>query len=256
MNEVPPGWVETTLQELASSEPFAITDGPFGSSLKTEHYVASGARVIRLTNIGPGLFWNDDAAFIPNEHFLRLQKHQALPGDLVTAALGDPLGRTCMVPGEIGPAIVKADCFRFRCHPLVSSRYLHGWLNSPQARQNFVDRCHGIGRLRINLRDYRSTPVPLPPSAEQRRIVAMIDALQIRSKRARAELGRVSGLPQARSASALLDRLDQAILAKAFRGELVPQDPDDEPASLLLESIRAERAAQAKPTARRARRAA
>ena len=48
---------------------------------------------------------------------------------------------------------------------------------------------------------------------------------------------------EAQSARALLDRLDGAILAKAFRGELVPQDPNDEPASVLLERIRAERAA-------------
>jgi type I restriction enzyme S subunit len=53
--------------------------------------------------------------------------------------------------------------------------------------------------------------------------------------------------------AALLDRLDQAILAKAFRGELVLQDPNDEPASVLLERIRASRAAQAAPIVRRCR---
>ena len=51
----------------------------------------------------------------------------------------------------------------------------------------------------------------------------------------------------------LLDRLDQAILAKAFRGELVPQDPNDEPASVLLDRIRAGRSAQAKRAACRRR---
>jgi type I restriction enzyme S subunit len=47
--------------------------------------------------------------------------------------------------------------------------------------------------------------------------------------------------PEARHARKLIDHLDQAVLAKAFRGELVPQDPTDEPASKLLERIRAER---------------
>jgi type I restriction enzyme S subunit len=50
----------------------------------------------------------------------------------------------------------------------------------------------------------------------------------------------------------LLDRLESVILAKAFRGELVPQDPNDEPASVLLARIRAERAAAAKPRRGRA----
>jgi len=84
----------------------------------------------------------------------------------------------------MGLAIVKADCFRFRCHPAINKDYLHGWLNSPQARQSFVERSHGIGRLRINLRDYRVTPVLLPPDAEQRRIVAKLDTFSARSKRA------------------------------------------------------------------------
>lgn len=51
-----------------------------------------------------------------------------------------------------------------------------------------------------------------------------------------------------------IDRLTQSILAKAFRGELVPQDPNDEPASVLLERIKAQRAAA--PKAKRGRRAA
>jgi hypothetical protein len=58
---------------------------------------------------------------------------------------------------------------------------------------------------------------------------------------------------EAARARALLDRLEAAILAKAFRGELVPQDPNDEPASVLLDRIRAQRAAAPKP--KRGRRA-
>ena len=56
---------------------------------------------------------------------------------------------------------------------------------------------------------------------------------------------------EAARARALLDRLEAAILARAFRGELVPQDPDDEPASVLLERIRARRAAAPKAKPRR-----
>ena len=74
--------------------------------------------------------------------------------------------------------------------------------------------------------------IPLPPLAEQRRIVAEIEL-------------RLSAIKQAESAVeanlARAERLRQSILKQAFSGKLVPQDPNDEPASALLARIRAER---------------
>jgi len=97
----------------------------------------------------------------------------------------------------------------------------------------------------INLEILGLVSVPVPPRREQDEVVRLIKAAFARADRLEAEAAR---------ARALLDRLESAILAKAFRGELVPQDPHDEPASVLLDRIRAERAAAPKP--KRGRRAA
>lgn len=205
------GWAFTTLDELAACTPRAITDGPFGSALKTEHYTKEGARVIRLANIGHGRFLDTDRAYVDAERFEALRNHEVVGGDLVTAALGDPLGRTCIVPLGIEPALVKADCFRLRPHPAIQPDYLCHWLNSPVAASAFVENSHGVGRTRITLTAFRAAPVPLAPSGEQRRIVEKIDALSARSKRARADLDRVE---------ALAARAKQAVLAAAVRGHL------------------------------------
>jgi type I restriction enzyme, S subunit len=104
---LPQGWAEVRVGDVAAS----LVDGPFGSNLKTEHYTQEGARVIRLQNIGDGRFDDTDKAFISDDRYQLLRRHVAEPGDVLIAALGDVLPRVCLVPPELGPAIVKADCF-------------------------------------------------------------------------------------------------------------------------------------------------
>lgn len=236
---IPPGWEWTSLQSVVSVEANSLTDGPFGSKLKTAHYVDDGVRVVRLGNIGAGFFKYEDEAYITEEHFGSLRKHEVFPGDLLIAALAEPVGRSCRVPDNIGTAIVKADCIRCLPHPNISTDFLMHWLNSPSARRIAEDNCHGIGRLRINMGNIRALPIAISPAKEQRRIVAKIDALQARSRRAREAL---EALP------ALLDRFRQSVLAAAFRGDLTAQwraeHPEVEPASVLLQRIRAERKAR------------
>ena len=92
----------------------------------------------------------------------------------------------------------------------------------------------------LNLGIIKGLAIPLPPLAEQRRIVAEVER-------------RLSVVQQAEdtveASLARAERLRQSILKQAFSGKLVPQDPDDEPASALLERIRAEREAEAQALA-------
>jgi type I restriction enzyme, S subunit len=235
LSALPQGWCWAGLEELKDLSPNSMTDGPFGSKLKTSHYSASGIRVVRLGNIGIGHFNASDEAFIPQSRYEELKKHEIFAGDLVIAALAEPVGRCCKIPPSIGTAIVKADCIRFRPHPSVLPEIVMHWLNSGMGRRCAEMASHGIGRLRINMENLRSLPVALPPVDEQIEIVASI-AEQL------AGIARIQ--EQVSGYDGDLDQLDQSILAQAFRGELVPQDPSDEPASALLERIRRQRAQQ------------
>jgi type I restriction enzyme S subunit len=105
----------------------------------------------------------------------------------------------------------------------------------------------GNNQPALNKSRVQNIVFPLPPLAEQHRIVSEVE----RRLSLADELATIVEHSLKRA-----DRLRQAILARAFEGRLVPQDPNDEPASVLLERIRAERAAQAHPrNDRRARRA-
>ncbi|MGC2239082.1 MAG: restriction endonuclease subunit S [Pyrinomonadaceae bacterium] len=233
--ELPKGWTWASIDELASFEPNSITDGPFGSNLKTSHYTDSGERVIRLKNIGDGYFI-DAKAYISLEHSNFLRKHQIKANDLAIATLGERLPRACIIPEFVGQAIVKADCIKFSSNlNAVLPKYVNFALNAENTRNRVTESVHGVGRPRLNLGEVREIALPLPPLAEQEKIVEEVERLL--SVADAVEKTLAESLKQA-------ERLRQSILQKAFTGKLVPQDKRDEPASILLERIKKEREAK------------
>lgn len=167
-------WPVVTLNDLQSEEPRAITDGPFGSNLASRHYTATGPRVVRLQNIGDGRFL-DEKAHISQEHFESLRAHEVKAGDLLVASLGEVLPRACLAPASLGPAIVKADCIRVRLREDVEPRWVLYAMQRPEVRRWADEHRHGVGRPRLGLGVIRQVPVPLPPLAEQRRIVELLE---------------------------------------------------------------------------------
>jgi type I restriction enzyme S subunit len=171
---LPLGWSWVTLDDLQADEPAAITDGPFGSHLTSAHYRDNGPRVVRLQNIGDGVF-HDARAHIASDHFAQLRRHEVKPGDLLVASLGERLPRACLAPATLGPAIVKADCIRVRLHDRVESRWVLYAMQTSAIRAYAADQLHGVGRPRLGLKVIRSLPIPLPPLDEQRRIVDILE---------------------------------------------------------------------------------
>lgn len=234
--ELPEGWVWASVDQCVL-ETKGITDGPFGSSLKSSHYVSSGPRVIRLQNIGDGVFY-DEKAHITDEHYQTLLKHSIESDDVVVAMMGEVLPRSCIIPDGVAPGIVKADCARIRVNKqLLSSYLLASFLNSPSTRQRTKSLIKGIGRPRINLGHIRALAIPIASQEEQRAIVDNLNSQFDETSNKALEI-EVS-LKQ-------IDAQRKNILKDAFSGKLVAQDPNDEPASVLLEKIKAERLAQAK----------
>jgi type I restriction enzyme S subunit len=124
---------------------------------------------------------------------------------------------------------------------MIKTAFLARWLESADAQTWLHSKYRGIDMPGLNVRDVRRLPVPLAPLDEQEEVGRLIGT-------AFAWIDRITS--ETTSARRLIDHLDQAILAKAFRGELVPQDPNDEPASVLLERIRAGRQATPIPRSR------
>ena len=142
----------------------SIVDGPFGSSLTSSHYTDEGTRVIRLGNIGKAAFRDGDAAFISNQYAAELRSHSVSPGDLLMAGLGDerwPLGRCAVAPEDLGPAIVKADCYRIRLDARVRHDFAAAYISSPRSRAAILLLSRGSTRARLNTDLARGVELPL-----------------------------------------------------------------------------------------------
>ncbi|MEQ4302536.1 restriction endonuclease subunit S [Plantactinospora sp. B6F1] len=210
MNDLPSGWVWATLDELQASEPRAITDGPFGSNLTSAHYTDEGARVIRLQNIGDGQFVNE-RAYISLDHYEKLRVHNVRQGDLLVASLGQELPRVCLAPTLDGPAIVKADCIRVRLHSGVVAKWVVYAMMAPTTRRYAANRIRGVGRPRLGLGEIRKVPIPVPPLAEQRRIVATLeDHLSVVD----------SGIAQLSALTGRINRFRDQVMLAASTGQL------------------------------------
>jgi type I restriction enzyme S subunit len=219
-------------------------DGPFGSNLKSADYTTEGARVVRLENIGHLGFIGDKRTYISLDKYAGLTRHTLQAQDVLFSSFVDKEVRVCRFPeGVEEPTINKADCFVVRVDPLkCDAAFLTYMLAAPATYEAMKGAVHGATRPRIGLSQLKNYQINVPPLETQKAIVAKLDAAFARADRLEAEAAR---------ARSLIDRLESAILAKAFRGELVPQDPNDEPACVLLDRIRAERAAA--PKAKRGR---
>jgi type I restriction enzyme S subunit len=157
--------------------------------------------------------------------------------------MGDPPGDTAIYPHCYPPAIITADCIKLRVDPQIADARFVGYvIESPYTRTRIEEITAGVAQQKISLERFRRFPLPLAPLDEQAEIVRRVESLFAYADRLEARYA---------AARAQVERLTPALLAKAFRGELVPQDPNDEPAAVLLARIHAARAAApAKPRGR------
>lgn len=225
-------WEKIAVNEIAHS----IFDGPFGSHLKSDDYTDGGVRVIRLENLGHLYFRDTKKTFISEEKYRTIERHTLQNNDVLFSSFVDEEIRACIYINDYGLAINKADCFVIRCnHSLYTTKMLLYAISNQSTYRHFSAAVHGATRPRINLKQLKEFELPYPPLLEQAEIIRRVEALFALADRLEARY---------QSALTSFGRLTPALLAKAFRGELVPQDPNDEPASVLLERIRAQRAAE------------
>ena len=214
LGQIPAHWQCIALSRVTTAK----CDGPFGSGLKSEHYSESGVRVVRLQNIGWAEFLDQDKAYIDEAYASELGDHSVKADDLLIGGLGDerhPVGRACVAPKEIQPAIVKADCFRFRLDRRRAFPPFIAFQLSATARDS-GSLTTGATRSRMNLTTTASRKIALPPLTEQR---AIVDALNEHTRKHNSLSDRVN------KAKVKLGEFRAAVILAAVTGNIDVREP-------------------------------
>lgn len=220
------GWQRGELEKF-------VTDALIGLvRSRTEQSWTHGTPYIRMNHFNMEGDWNtDDLTFVEVSDGER-ERYQLRSGDLVfnTRNSFELVGKVAVWPDGRPGFVYNNNLLRVRLIPEIDPRFAWLFMMSPPFRDYLQSvKSATTSVCAIYQRSIMAAPFAFPPLDEQRAIVG-------RLLRARAWIDRLAC--EATNARRLIDHLNQAVLAKAFRGELVPQDLNDEPASVLLERIR------------------
>jgi type I restriction enzyme S subunit len=227
---LPKGWIWATLAHLVSFGPGSVKTGPFGSLLKKHEHQTRGVPVYGIENIDRMRFVRGSKIHVSPDKAMELAEYDAKPGDMLISRSGT-VGEVCVVPQDGGVARISTNLMRVRLSHTVMSPHFFCFLfnGSPAVLAQISSLCKGSTRSFLNNNILASLRFPLPPVAEQQAIVEAVEE----------QLSVIDELEtQVEANLKRAERLRQAILKRAFQGKLVPQDPDDEPASVLLDRIK------------------
>ena len=227
--DLPEGWAWSRLGSLLA----LFITGPFGSALHKSDYVTDGIPLINPMNIIDGKVVPIDKMQVSAETVERLSSFKVASDDIVIARRGD-MGRCAVVQSEQEGWLCGTGSFVLRLPAILCAEYIAVCLRSPYSVEYLSGNSIGNTMLNLNQAILKSILLPIPPCNEQWKIIDCISTADIHlTEIADHRIELVACVAKAKA----------KILDLAIRGQLAPQDPDDEPASVLLERIRAEKEA-------------
>ncbi|MBT0094065.1 restriction endonuclease subunit S [Vibrio alginolyticus] len=267
--DLPNGWTVVRLGELTSKLGSGST--PRGGK---NAYTSEGIPFLRSQNVRNEGIKLDDIAYISEEIHQKMENTKVLPGDVLLNITGASLGRSTIFPSNLVEANVSQHVTIIRLIESQMNQFIHLGILSPLVQQLVWGRQVGMAIEGLSKKVLEMFEFPIPPIAEQHRIVAKVDELmalcdqleQQTETSIEAHQVLVTTLLDTLTNSAdadeliqnwarisehfdtlftteeSIDQLKQTILQLAVMGKLVPQDPSDEPAAELLKRIAEEKA--------------
>ena len=223
--ELPEGWTWCRVQTIASvkggkrvPKGYAVTDE------KTNHIY------IRVTDMKNSTIMLDDLKYISDEVYSQISNYVISKDDIYVTIAGT-IGNVGEVPDELDGMNLTENAAKV-CNISIDKSFLCKVLSSEFVQKQFRFQTHQVTMAKLALERILDTLIPIAPIDEQTKISRIIDDLS-------AKIYEIQNSNN--NLQALISATKFKILDLAIRGKLVPQDPNDEPASVLLEHIRAEK---------------
>jgi len=227
LSALPEGWCWATVDQVTAGDRSCA----YGV-LKPGRDVPSGVPLVRVGNIKNGTVSGVLKRIAPRIAS-KYNRTRLRGGELLITLVG-AIGRTAVASCAMAGANTARAVGVVPVSSLLDAHWAAVWFRSPLERHRMIGQAHEVARKTLNLEDVRSAPIALPPLSEQAAILLGVN---------RAERQATSASDTVAKAKRSLQALRQSILKRAFEGRLVPQDPDDGPAAVLLERVRAAREA-------------
>ena len=226
--ELPEGWQWVRLGCLAQYK-----KGPFGSSITKAMFVPDNPGAVKVYEQKNAI--NKDASlgnyFISAEKYETLKGFEVFPNDIIVSCAGT-IGETYVLPTSMRKGIINQALMKISLYDLGILDFYLMYFDF-QLKRAAQEQGYGVALKNIPPFDMlKRYLVPIPPIQEQQRIIAAVNNLLF-------EVDSIDA--DSKAIFALIAQTKAKILDLAIRGQLVPQDPNDEPASVLLERIRAEK---------------
>jgi len=218
--ELPEGWVWTRVGDIATTIHYGYT------ASSTEKCV--GPKMLRITDIQNN-FVNWEAVPYCKINAAEKEKYLLKDGDLVFARTGATVGKSYLIRGRIPEAVFASYLIRIILSDQVRKEFIYDFFQSYMYWLQINQGQIGIGQPNVNSKALSRIVLPLPPLREQHKIVEEVKRCFSIANEVEKTVN--NSLKQS-------EKLRQSILKRAFEGKLVPQDPTDEPASILLERIK------------------
>lgn len=223
--EIPDSWVWTRLNCCVD-----VRDGTHDSP----KYVQDGIPLITSKNLHDGYLDMGSAKFISQEDHKKISERSRVDNNDILFAMIGSIGNPVLYCGEANKFSIKNMALFKYIHNGMIMKYVYWWLFFSQYAMR-KDSSGGVQSF-VSLNYLRNYYIPVPPLAEQQRIVAKIEQILPYIKEYELSESRIGQLNVA-----FPEQLKKSILQEAVQGKLVPQDPSDEPASILLEKIAKEK---------------